>query len=621
MSEGTIITFYSYKGGVGRTFALANIGALLSGWGYKTLCIDWDLEAPGLHLYFKPWMSKKNHQGITELIQAHMDGKQPYWKNYVTEVRFPNSREPVFLMSAGFQDKSYIERVQTLDWAKLYENHNLGNFLEELREDWKKSFDFVLIDSRTGISDIGGICTVQLPEILVLMLTANDQSLNGSLNILKSVEQAHISLPLDRAKLLIMPVISRFEGRVEYKLAQEWLATFAEDLAPICMEWAHKDVAISDLLNFIRIPYVPYWSFGEKLPVIEMGTEDPEDIGFPLETLAALIAQKLSDSDLLIKNRDSFVIKAKSKIVSTQVEERGEHSTTESLEAVNNLNNLALLHGSQGRYEEAEALYKEALALSEKTLGPNHPIVVTILNSLATLYRNQGQYAKAEVLYQQALALSEKTLGSDDTAAVTILNSLGILYRNQMRYEEAEALFQRALALSEKSPALDSITVSTLNSLATLYRNQGQYAKAEALYQQALALSEKTLGPNHPIVVPIFLNLARIYQEQKQHTKAEALYKEALALSEKVLGPDHPTVVTILFTLARMYRNQERFAEAEALYQQALALSEKKLEPRTTIRILKEYTALLRKMDRAEEAAVLNKRLKALMTKPSSDTS
>src|SRR5882724_3937262 len=49
-----IITFYSYKGGVGRTFALANIAVLLARRGKRVLLMDWDLEAPGLHRYFKP---------------------------------------------------------------------------------------------------------------------------------------------------------------------------------------------------------------------------------------------------------------------------------------------------------------------------------------------------------------------------------------------------------------------------------------------------------------------------------------------------------------------------------------------------------------------------------------
>ncbi len=69
MSEGTIVTFYSYKGGIGRTFALANIIALLSLWGYEVLCIDWDLEAPRLHLYFKSWLQQGKDCGLVEIFQ------------------------------------------------------------------------------------------------------------------------------------------------------------------------------------------------------------------------------------------------------------------------------------------------------------------------------------------------------------------------------------------------------------------------------------------------------------------------------------------------------------------------------------------------------------------------
>ena len=214
-------------------------------------------------------------------------------------------------MKAGLQDKSYVQRMQALNWDTLYSNHDLGNFLEELREDWKQSFDFVLIDSRTGITDIGGICTIQLPDILMLLLTANDQSLNGSLEVLERIQEAKARFPFDRAKLLVAPIVSRFERRVEYDLADFWLKRFADLFPPIINDWAHKDISAMDLLNYIRIPYIPYWSFGEKLPVIEKGTSDPEDIGFPLETLAALVAQKLSSTDILKKNRDTFVNVAK----------------------------------------------------------------------------------------------------------------------------------------------------------------------------------------------------------------------------------------------------------------------------------------------------------------------
>lgn len=317
MAEGSVVTFYSYKGGVGRTLALANVGALLCSWGYKVLCVDWDLEAPGLHLYFEKWTkptstssASSSRPGLTELIQAQVDGLRPKWGDFVTKVRFPKTSRPLQLITAGKQDQSYVERMQALDWKRLYDEHQLGNFLEALRAEWKEKFDFVLIDSRTGITDIGGICTVQLPDLLVLLFTANLQSLRGSLEVVNRAKKTRHSLPFDRGKLLVLPVATRFEVRVEYEMAQQWLKTFADELETLYAEWAHKDVTASELLNYTRVPYIPYWSFGEKLPVIEKGTDDPEDMGFSLETLAALVAQKFSYSDVLVRNRDSFVTAA-----------------------------------------------------------------------------------------------------------------------------------------------------------------------------------------------------------------------------------------------------------------------------------------------------------------------
>ena len=73
----------------------------------------------------------------------------------------------------------------------------------------------------------------------------------------------------------------------------------------------------------------------------------------------------------------------------------------------------------QGRYAEAEPLYKRALAISEKALGPEHPDVAIRLNNLAVLYWAQGRYAEAEPLLKRALAIREKALGLDhpDTKA------------------------------------------------------------------------------------------------------------------------------------------------------------------------------------------------------------
>jgi hypothetical protein len=110
----------------------------------------------------------------------------------------------------------------------------------------------------------------------------------------------------------VLPVISRFEGRTEYEQGEQWLRKFAQRLAPLYKGWLHRDVKVEKILNFTRIPSIPFWSFGEELPVIDKGTDDPDDIGFPLETLAALVAQKFSFTDVLVRNRDIFVNAAKS---------------------------------------------------------------------------------------------------------------------------------------------------------------------------------------------------------------------------------------------------------------------------------------------------------------------
>ncbi|NOT62379.1 MAG: AAA family ATPase [Acidobacteria bacterium] len=313
MAEGTIVTFYSYKGGVGRTLALANIGAVLAKWGYRVLCVDWDLEAPGLHLYYDRWIAPKHENaasqkpGLTELILNHVAGEETNWKDHLHEVVFPDVSQPLKLMTAGRQDETYVSRMQSLDWKTLYESHQLGNFLEQLRTEWKNEFDFILLDSRTGVTDISGICTVQMPDSLVVLFTANLQSLHGCLDVVQRAKRAQQSLPFDRGKLLALPVATRFELKTEYEQAQSWLKTFAEELEPVFAEWAHKDVTAAELLNYTRVPYIPYWSFGEKLPVIDKGSDDAQDIGYSFETLTALLAQGFANSDLLVSNRDAYV--------------------------------------------------------------------------------------------------------------------------------------------------------------------------------------------------------------------------------------------------------------------------------------------------------------------------
>lgn len=305
---GIIVTFYSYKGGVGRTFALANTAAVLSRWGYRTLCIDWDLDAPGLGFYLRPGQAPK--AGLVDLIVHYADGEEPDLDDYVIPIELPGSAAPLDFLPAGSAGDRYVRRVQELDWAKLYEQHDLGTFLERCRSSWKAAYDIVLVDSRTGITDIGGICTTQLPDVLVMLFTANEQSLRGTLDIARRAVEAHDALPYDRAGLMIMPVPSRFDAREEYQRAESWQQRFATDLHPLVSTWAAREVPIERLLGHLTIPYVSYWSFGEDLPAIIETDPGPDKISYSLESLAAVIAHRLDRTALFAESRDSYVAAA-----------------------------------------------------------------------------------------------------------------------------------------------------------------------------------------------------------------------------------------------------------------------------------------------------------------------
>lgn len=304
---GTVITFYSYKGGVGRSFTLANVAVLLARWGYRVLTIDWDLEAPGLHHYFADVLPKTPTGGVVDLAYDFLAGaKHPS----AHTLRLDLAEGTVALLAAGRQDESYPGRVQGIDWEDLYEK-GFAEFLERCRAAWVANYDFVLIDSRTGISDIGGICTAHLPDRLVVVFTANQQSVEGAVDIAQRADRARDRLPYDRQRHLVLPVLSRFDNRVEYRRAEEWQQRCVKTTVPLFRNWLAKSVPEDLMLRHMTLPYVSYWSFGEQLPVLEERTPSAGDISFALETVAAVIAQQFDRTDLLADNRDAYVAVAR----------------------------------------------------------------------------------------------------------------------------------------------------------------------------------------------------------------------------------------------------------------------------------------------------------------------
>ncbi len=326
---GAIITFYSFKGGVGRSFALANIAVILAQWGARVLVVDWDVEAPGLNHYFSS-LTPVLEAGVLDFLDDCRNDGPKGWQKYAFPVSLPGPMVELHMMpAAAGGGKDYTERVQHLDWDALYDEHEFGNRLEDLRAEWIENFDFVLIDSRTGVTDFSGLTTAQLPDILAFLFTANSQSLRGCADIAKRAMEARRSMPLDRPALLPLPIPARFEQREEYERAAHWRDRFAKELSPFFENWAPIGTDVLKLVDLLTIPYVSRWTFGEELAVLaepagNSGVRTPgQAISYAMETLAALLVNGFGKIELLVSSRDEFVHAARAGIQDRRAQARG----------------------------------------------------------------------------------------------------------------------------------------------------------------------------------------------------------------------------------------------------------------------------------------------------------
>ncbi len=295
---GVITTFYSYKGGVGRTMAVANIAVLLAKKGKNVLLVDWDLEAPGLHKYFKDY--KETHakikKGLLGLLEAaSTEAKKPHWANYTGKIELSEKHKLDVLWSGCEDMENYVTGILNFDWNKFYSEKGGGQFIEELRDQWKDEYDHVFIDSRTGVTDYGGICTIQLPDFLTLVFTPNMQSIEGVKDYAIKAQKARQRLAYDRMPLLIFPLLSRFDGKEEKQRGESWLKTASEEMALFYIDWLPKDFPILKVLENTKLPYIPYFSFGEELAVEKTSLTATDTLGYAYNRIANIFANHFRD--------------------------------------------------------------------------------------------------------------------------------------------------------------------------------------------------------------------------------------------------------------------------------------------------------------------------------------
>lgn len=207
------ITFYSYKGGTGRSLALANAAVYLARLEFKVVALDFDLEAPGLNYKFskKPGGEPLEPcRGVVDYIhQFVLSGDLPTsLKEFTIDISVPGTDKPLQLIPAGQSPSpQYWSYLAKLDWQKLFYVPNASGV--QLMLDLKGRIedellpDFLLIDSRTGITEMGGVATTLLADTLICLVLPTLENLEGARAVLRSVRRSRRESELDEIDMTV----------------------------------------------------------------------------------------------------------------------------------------------------------------------------------------------------------------------------------------------------------------------------------------------------------------------------------------------------------------------------------------------------------------------------------
>jgi hypothetical protein len=319
-----IYTFYSYKGGVGRSMALANVAERLYRDGIDVLIVDFDLEAPGLERYFADVLPKgaaiqtvQNHRGVVDMLLSYRELRSlaaparptlaedaPMMSaapalpteplaNFL-QVIYPKrgGSGSLTIMTAGRRDASnfreYARQVLAFDWTELYAKWDGEAFFEWFRNEMAAVAQVVLIDSRTGVTEITGVCTYQLADVVVSFVAANQQNQDGVLRMAESLtDKEMIRVGRKGRPLYQIFVPSRVEIN-EGVRAKEFQTRFVDAF--------HKAFPAGlpgqrDISFDLAIPYVPYFAFDEKVAVREADHPFAKLLLDPFQALVVAMAR------------------------------------------------------------------------------------------------------------------------------------------------------------------------------------------------------------------------------------------------------------------------------------------------------------------------------------------
>jgi tetratricopeptide (TPR) repeat protein len=280
---------------------------------------------------------------------------------------------------------------------------------------------------------------------------------------------------------------------------------------------------------------------------------------------------------------------------------------------------LARLYRRQDRYPEAEQAFRRALQWRQKNLPPTSVEIAYSLSNLADVYGIEGRDWEARNLLETAVRIL-RDFHPDARGFSTIMSNLAVVLSELHEYDQAEDLLRKALNDSERQHGAASREVGiAANNLAQVLRAKNDLQDAAAMYARAVGIFE-TLGPEGATYLASTLaNIGQLLEQQHQIDEAQQTEQRALDLLSS--GGNGPLRATILQNLGNMVAGSGNPAGSLPYFAQSLNISEKALgsEHPSTVRLLFDYAAATLRAGQKSLARKLQKRAEEMRARLKSE--
>ncbi|MBS1511799.1 MAG: tetratricopeptide repeat protein [Bacteroidetes bacterium] len=438
--KGQTITFYSYKGGVGRSMALVNIACLAAKENKKILLIDCDLEAPGLHQFFKTnddaagfvdlisdvdewisteannneegycrFMAERFHEYVAANVNPVIAGVKTFNNSMDQNSSFDHTVS-IDLIKAGKFDKGYSEKLNKLNWIGIYKK--APAFFRTFAYCLEKEYDYIFVDARTGLADTSGICTMLMPQKLVLVFALNNQNINGVLDVASQAIEYRFSSS-DYRDLQVFPLPSRIENSVNPYLP-EWIEIYKNKFQTLFTEKYQLDQCnLSAYFDRSFIQYYAIHAYGENIPVLTEPTASSNFISYNYNNFYTVLKTNIPPWEFI-----------------------SDEDAKKNERKVNELFNAGLNFYYKGIIDKAIEQYNNVLAIN-----PGH---VDAYVEIGNSYFKNKEYDKAISYYEHAIRL--------DAASNNAYQGMSASKSQQGKYEEAVAFASTAIQLKADIP-------------------------------------------------------------------------------------------------------------------------------------------------------------------------